>query len=273
MIASAVQGGGKSVETVRQIIYQAYISPHKRNGLIFDTNNEFGEIEIQGVKHHIKTLSPNDIIKFNNQEKKEVRRVIPFHASGHPMSPEETEELLIKVCTTARNVNLLIEDLNTIYGDALPVRISGLLCNVRHRMAFVIFHIQSVARLLPKILQNCKIIRYHYQLDAVADSAGKFPGEIDIFSIAEKLVNKQYESGNIRYFIYIYREIKKIKGAFSPKMFYDACKEYVYDNPKTTSSLEKRRDENGKKVYTYEQCVDMKANELFTKYYGNQQSK
>lgn len=271
LIASAIQGGGKSYETVRQMIYQAYVANFKRNGLLFDTNNEYAKMVIDGVTHHISVIGHNDIVKFSNQPKKEVRRVVPFHPNGMPMSPEETEKLLIKVVTEFRNGTILIEDLNTIFGDSLPVSISGLLCNVRHRNADVIFHIQSIGRLLPKILQNARIIRYHYQLDDVALSSEKLKGEIEIFYIAEKLVNKQYEQGNIRFFVYIYREIKKIKGQFSQKMFADAIREYIYDHPKTTAQLEKRRDASGKKIYTYEDAVKIKVHELFKKYYGNDQ--
>lgn len=274
-IASAVQGGGKSVETVSQFIFQAYLAPfeHRRSGILFDTNNEFQKIDIKGTFHNIANIPLNEIATFGSRPKKEVRRIAPFHPNGHPMSPEETEQLLITVLTSARNVNILIEDLNTIYGDALPVKISGLLCNVRHRNAYVTFHIQSIARLLPKILQNCKVIRMHYQLDPVSQSKDKLKDEIDIFAISEKIINKQHSEGNIRYFVYIYREIKKIKGQFSEKQFYEACKEYVYDTPKTTTQLEKRRDARGKKVYSYEEAVTIKAHELFNKHYGNPRNK
>ncbi len=275
MIASAIQGGGKSVETVSQFIYQAYLAPvnNRRSGILFDTNNEFAKVDIKGTIHYISSIPLNEIGTFGNRPKKEVRRIAPFHTNGHPMSPEETEALLIKVATEARNVNVLIEDLNTIFGDSLPVKISGLLCNVRHRNAYVTFHIQSVARLLPKILQNCKIIRMHYQLDSVSQSKDKLKDEIDIFSIAEKIINKKHAEGNIRYFVYIYREAKKIKGEFSEKQFFEACKEYVYDTPKTTTQLEKRRDPGGKKVYTYEEAVTIKSHELFHKHYGNPRNK
>jgi hypothetical protein len=269
LIASAVQGGGKSVETVRQMLYQAYVSKHKRSGILYDTNNEFGSVEIDGVIHKIQTITVNELVSFGNNPKTEVRRIVPFHPNGQPMDAIDSEKLLMRVLKETRNCTLLIEDLNTIYGDALPVSISGLLCNVRHRNCDVIFHIQSVGRLLPKILQNCKIIRYHYQLDSVSDSAGKLSGEIEIFSIAEQIVNKKYEEGDIRFFVYIYRETKKIKGNFSPKMFSEAIQRYISDNPKTTANLEKRRDANGKKMLTYEQAVEIKTLELFKKYYGN----
>lgn len=270
--ASGLQGVGKSYETLKQAIYQAYVAPlnTRRSALIYDVNNEYAVYEIDGVKHYIKPIMPSQIVAFGNQQQTEVRRIIPFHPNGQPMSPEENEKLLIQVMNQYRNGTLIVEDLNRIYADALPVSVSGMFVNVRHRNCDCVFHIQSVGRLLPKMRQNTRIVRFHYQLDSIASSADKLKGEIEIFSIAEKLVQKQYDSGNIRFFVYIYRETKKIKGLFSPRMFADAIKEYLYDNPKETKILEQRRDNNGKKMYTYQEALILRTHEMFKKYYGNE---
>jgi hypothetical protein len=269
LIASGMQEIGKSYNSLKQMIYQAYVAPNKRSGLLFDTNNEYGAYVIDGKTHNIKVLPHDQIVQFGNSKNFEVQRIIPFHPNGMPMSPEETEKLLIKVINFYRGGTLMIEDLNTIFGDSLPVSVSGLLCNVRHRNCDVVFHLQSCARILPKMRQNAKVIRYHYQLDSIADSREKLAGEIEVFYLAEKLVNKQFEAGNKYFFVYIYRVIKKIKGQFSPRMFSEAIQDYISENPKILTPLLVKRDASGSKVNSYESALNQKTMELFKKYYGN----
>lgn len=265
-----MQNIGKSYTSLKQMLYQAYFAKHKRNGLIFDTNGEYGEYEIDSKIHRIKEIGHGDIIKYGNSTANEVRRIAPFRTNGGPLTPQETEILLIKAINQYRGGTLTIEDLNRIYGDALPQSISSLLSNVRHRNCDVIFHLQSVGRILPKMRQNTKIIRYHYQLDSIEDSKDKLAGELEIYKIAENLVNKQFESGNQYFFVYIYREIKKIKGAFSPRMFSEAIQDYLSENERAMKHLLQKRDlKKGKKIYSYEQAINIKTTELFKKYYGN----
>lgn len=260
---------GKSYTSLKQAIYQAYLAKHKRSTLIFDTNNEYGIYEIDGVKHKIQTIGHNDIIKFGNAPVNEVRRIVPFHPGGFPMSPEEAEPLLIKVINNYRGGTLIIEDLNRIYADSLPKSISGLLCNVRHRNCDVVFHLQSISRLLPKMLQNAKIIRYHYQLDSIEASKEKLDDELEIFKLTEKLVNTEFNTGNRHFLAYIYREEKKIRGKFSPLMFTVAIQEYLSENMKIIKPLLDKRNAQGKKINTYEQAHRLKTEELFHRYYGN----
>ena len=271
IVATGKQGVGKTHETLKQMLLQAYIATHRRKGLLFDTNNEFGSYKIDGKIHRIKHIQHNEIIGYGNSQNPEVRRIIPFHQNGmgRPMSPEETEKLLIRVLEEFRGGSLLIEDLNRIYGDSIPVSLSGMLCNVRHRNCDVLYHLQSVGRLLPKMRQNTSIVRYHYQLDGVDESSEKLGGEIEIFYIAEKLVNAQYDAGNKRFFVYIYRDDKKLKGEFSQKMLAVAIENYILENPSTTRALLNRRDRAGKKMYNYDEAVRLKTHELFNKYWGN----
>lgn len=269
LIASAVQGGGKSYRSLKQCLYQAYFAKHRRSTLIFDTNGEYGEYEIDGVKHRIQPIQHDEIIKFGNNQNPEVRRLVPRHPNGAPMSPEEAEKLLIRALHEYRGGTLLIEDTNAIFGDALPDNLTSVLVNVRHRNCDVILHVQSIGRLVPKLRQNAKIIRYHYQLDTVEDSAEKFKAEIEIFYIAEKLVWNQYKIGNKRFYVYIWREDKKIKGLFSPKMFSDAIQEYLSEHSKPMRPFLSKTDANGKKVYNYQTALLACTRVLFEKYYGN----
>ena len=271
IIPTGAQDIGKSYQTLRQAIYQAYLAANKRKTLLFDTNNEYEHYEIEGKMHHIKSIGHGDIIKYGNSPVAEVRRIVPFKANGLPMSPEEAEALLIQVIEQFRGGTLVIEDLNRLYGDSLPVSISGLLCNVRHRNCDVVFHLQSIARVLPKMLQNCKVIRFHYQLDTIANSAEKLKGEIEIYQIAEKMVTKEYDKGgtNVRFLVYIYRMERKLKGAFSPKMLSEAIQDYISENQRVLKPLLEKRDGSGKKIYNYQQALNRKTIELYKKYQGN----
>lgn len=266
---TGLQGVGKSYTTLKQAIYQAYVAKHKRSALLFDTNNEYFSYEIDGVMHNIQKIEHNQIIAFGNQQKTEVKRIVPFHPNGNPMNGEEVEKLLVKVMNEYRGGTLIIEDLNRIYADALPVAVTGTLVNVRHRNCDIVYHMQSCSRMVPKLRQNTPIIRFHYQLDSISQSSDKLADEVEIFYIAEKLVGRQYEEGNIRFFVYIYREVKKIKGKFTPKMFSEAIQEYISENPKAISQLERKRGLDGKKMHTYEEVIKIRTYELFKKYYGN----
>lgn len=269
MIATGAQEIGKSYTSLKEAIYIAYISPNKRKTLIYDTSNEYGEYEIDGIKHKIKALDHNQIIAFSNQPTVEVRRIVPFHPNGMPFDDVQAEALLIKVLKEGRGMEIIVEDLSNIFGDSLPKAVTGAFCTVRHRNADCVAHLQSVARILPKLLQNTKIVRYHYQIDSISNSKDKLGDEYELFSIVEKLVNKQFLSGNKYFYVLIYRMVKRVQGQFSEKMFADAVREYVYDHPSSTSSLEKRRDGSGKKIYNYAEAVQLKTRELFDKYYGN----
>lgn len=260
---------GKSYESLRQLLYYAYISKTPRKSLIYDVNNEYGNYTIENKVHKIQTIKEKDLIKYSNHKGGEVRRIVPILDNGLPMEPEEAEALLIKTITYSRNVIIMIDDLNTIFGDSMPVKFSSLLCNNAHRGADVILQIQSVGRLLPKLLQNCEIIRFHSQLDDVDDSKGKLMGDYKILKIAQLMVNKVARTTNPRFFVNVYRNEGRIKGAFSPRMLATAIQDYLLENPSELTPMLQRRDGKGKKVYTYETALQIKVKEMYDVFNGN----
>lgn len=261
---------GKTHESLKQLLYYAYFSKTKRKSLYMDVNNEGGAYKVDGVVHNIKKIPHNGIIQYSNQDKCEVRRIVPIHDDGRMMDEVETENLLLKVCREFRGGILLIDDLNLVFGDALPVKFSGLLCNNAHRDCDIIIQIQSVGRLIPKLLQNINIVRFHAQLDDLDDSKGKLKGDHKIFKITQNMVNKQVKSGNMRFFVYVNRDISKIQGAYSQKMLAEAIQEFLLDNPREMYTVVNRRDPSGKKMYTFEEALQIKTRELFDEFYGNQ---
>ena len=62
---------------------------------------------------------------------------------------------------------------------------------------------------------------------------------------------------------------RKLKGAFSPRMLADAIQEYISENQKVLKPILEKRDVSGKKIYNYQQALNMKTLELYNKYNGN----
>jgi len=263
---------GKSNETLRNIYYD--VVKDGRKGLIFDVNNEYGEYKIffpDGTSkvHRIKRIFHKDVRKFSAQKKIEVCRVIPVNDDGTRMSHEQIEECMLNVLSNFRGGVLLLEDMNNIIGDALPVRVSGALVNNAHRDCDIYIHVQSVGRILPKMRQNAEYIRFHYQLDYVEDSKGKLKSEFQIFKIAQLLVNKRYFGDNKRWFMFVNREEHKLIGDFTKQQLNDAIHEFISQNPSVIKPLIDQRGLNGKKTYNHDSAVKVKSKELFDLYWGN----
>jgi hypothetical protein len=269
IVATGCQEIGKSYNSLKQAIYNAYVAEHKQKTLLFDSSNEYSAYEIDGKIHRIQAIPHNGIVAFGQQAKAEVKRIAPFHPNGLPMDPNETEKLLLKVLIEFRGGTILIEDMSNILGDNLKDEVIGKLCTVRHRNCDLIIHFQSIGRFSKVLRQNTKVVRYHYQLDNMLDCKDNLKSEYELFSIVEKLVNKQFYSGNKYFFVYVYRMVKRVQGKFSERMFADACRDYIYEHPSSTSLYEKRRGPNGKKIYSYDEAVRLKTKDLFDKYYGN----
>ena len=269
IVSSGRKRIGKSVETLRQVLYQAYEGKYKRKSLIFDINNEYGRFEMSpGVYHSIKEIHEADIVKYSNHPKAEVRRIVPYK-NNMPMNENEIDDLLVKVMVCFRGGILVVEDLNNIFGDVLPQKFSAMLCNNAHRNSDIFLHLQSIGRLLPKIRQNCDIVRFHHQFDDLIDSKEKLKGDYKILKIVQLIVNNEVERGNKYFFVEIYRDINKIKGQYSPRMLTEAIQNYLSENYSILTPLLQRRDKNGNKIYSYQQALELKTEELFQKYYGN----
>lgn len=265
---------GKSNETLRNIIYDV-VAKEGRKGLIFDVNNEYGEYEIwfpdgSSKKHHIKRIAHKDLPKFVTQKKIECVRIVPINDDGSMMEHEQIEELMLKILKMFRGGVLLLEDMNNIIGDSLPVRVSGALVNNAHRDCDIYIHLQSVGRILPKMRQNAEFIRFHYQFDGIEESKGKLKSEFQIMKIAQIIVNNKYHNENKkRFFLYVNREEHKLIGAFSKQDMILAIKQYIAQNKMIIKPLLDERTMDGKKKYTNDMALKIKIIEFFKMYWGN----
>ena len=275
------QGSGKTHKTFKTLLHLAFAAEIRRKGLIIDVNgNEFAQKKIDGVVHKIKTVNVDNIIEYGKFKGGDIRRVPLLDKKGIPMSEEESEETIIKCLTRFRDGLIFFDDLNKIYGDALPTSISSKIVNLRHMGIDLIISLQSVGRIVPKIYQNVKFINYFYQLDSISKSAGKLSGEEEIFLIAEKLVNTEHAKCHcpklqctcgFRYFnVIIDREDKLIQGPFSNEMFTKAIMAYLAENEGAFRNYTKLRDiSTGKPVYNYNTALMAKAKDLFYLLNGN----
>ena len=55
----------------------------------------------------------------------------------------------------------------------------------------------------------------------------KFPDKIEMFSLAESLINKQYFNNNPRFFLYVDLDDEKLRGRITTQMRDEAIEEYL----------------------------------------------
>ena len=265
---------GKSNETLRLLFNQYIRGQFPRKVLIYDPNNEYGAYKLHEKDKvttiNVKMLGHNDIVSFNKQKVVEIRRIVPLDNFGKPLGPEEQDDLIVKMMSEFRGGCLFIEDLNTIFGDSLPKKVSAFFTNNAHRDCDIIIQMQSIGRILPKMWQNTQVVRFHKQLDSVSQSKEKLKEDFDIFSIAELMVNYQYQIDNKRFFVYVDKEEKKIRGNFSRGNFMKAVTEFLEENHNLVKIEQGKIDlETGNKKYTPKQAVDALKVKFYEEYYGN----
>jgi len=272
MVVTGRKRIGKSNETLRFLFNEYTRGQHARKVLIFDPNNEYGGYELyannQKTIVNIPMLGRNDILKFNKQRLVEIRRIVPQTEYGTPLQPEEQDELIVKMMSEFRGGCLFIEDLNTVFGDSLPKKVSAFFTNNAHRDCDIVIQMQSIGRILPKMWQNTQVIRFHSQLDSVDQSKNKLKEDYEIFKISQLMVEYQYNSGNVRFFVFVDKEDKKIRGNYTKAMFEKAVMDYLGENDGLVKKQMKKVDfGTGKRKYTPQQALDAEKERIYREYY------
>lgn len=139
--------------------------------------------------------------------------------------------------------------------------VSGLV-NLRHRAVDVLVSYQSLRPVEPRMWQNTRWIRFHYQVDNVNDIKGKVSNP-DMMKIAQNIVNKRYHGGDKRFFLYIHNLGQKIEGKFTKTEFEQACKDFLNATPK------KAREYKAVHKVSTEEATTGCIKELTDLYYGN----
>lgn len=238
-----------------------------QRALILDFNDEYGEF-------NIKSIAFEHIPLFIHHPKPDIRRLRPFYLTNGgkwvKMTVNDMLETLKKTLEIYKGGALLVEDINKYVDDDMPKDLTGMLASNAHSDMDLIMHYQSIGRPLPKVWQNTNIVRYHCQFDSVKRSKSKLQDLLEVFQIAELMVNEQYyQQNNKRFFVYIDRDSGKIIGNYTHAMFDKALDEFISVNHDRLQPYLRKRDHKGKPVYTYPQAEAECKKRLFQQYFGN----
>lgn len=226
-VAIGSKGVGKTYKTTELIQQYVVGNPAKgipgRKVLILDVNQEF---------EHVKTLDVEMVQAFSAHHAIEVRRILPRKKDGTKMTLDEVAATLLTIVQNFYGGMLLIEDINKYVSDHLPNDLVGAICTNRHSDVDVIMHYQSIGRIPPKVWGNLDYIRFHKIKESVARHANKYEDKAECLTLAENIVNDQYET-NPRFYLFVDVEMVKIKGNLTSDMISKSIKKYIYDNYKT----------------------------------------
>jgi hypothetical protein len=234
MCIAGIQGVGKTY--LNQHIIQDYcrdkiaIKVKGRKCLIFDTNGEYTQamFEKNNVNNFVSTpLALRDVSAWSKSDNIECRRI---DAKSLPIS--QKREAIEYIMHHFRNGMLVLEDINTYILNVTHMEkiVSGLV-NLRHRGVDILISYQSLRPVEPRIYQNSKWVRMHYQADNVSDIKGKLPN-VTLFKIAQNIVNNKYFGGDKRFYVYVHCFDNKIEGDFTEEEFEKACVQYLNVNKK-----------------------------------------
>lgn len=267
MITTGIQGVGKTylnMYVIRDYVKDKFYNKVRgRKCLIFDTNGEY--TAEQFAKNDIENFNPKriavkDVQSWSKANIAECRR-IDASSLGIDEKINIVQYLLRK--TTYSNGMLVLEDINTYVLNVTHMKeIVGGLVNLRHRAVDLLISYQSLRPVEPRIWQNARWIRMHYQADNVSDIKGKVNNP-ELMKISQILVNNRYFSGDKRFYVYIHNFANKVEGAFTKIEFRTACWEYLSANKREVKELAAM-----KKIGEIS-AIELLTDQLFTKYFGN----
>lgn len=265
MICAGIQGVGKTYQNmhvIKDYVKDKFYNKVKgRKCLIFDTNGEYTASQFS--RNDISNFDPkrialSDIPAWCRTENKECRRV-----DAKNLGIKEKKEAIEYMIKNYRNGMLVLEDINTyILNVTFMEQIVGGLVNLRHRGVDVLVSYQSLRPVEPRMWQNARWVRMHYQADNVNDIKGKLPNP-ELYKIAQNIVNKRYFGGDKRFFLYIHNFLNKIEGKFTKLEFEQACRDYLNANLKYVKEY---KQVNG---CTMDEAMKGKIEEYVSEYYGN----
>jgi hypothetical protein len=140
--------------------------------------------------------------------------------------------------------------------------IVGGLVNLRHRAVDILISYQSLRPVEPRIWQNSRWVRMHYQADNVNDIKGKVTNPT-LFKIAQLLVNKRYFNDDKRFFVYIHNFSNKIEGKFTEEEFAEACRQFLNSNKKYIKEFKEMNN------CSTEEAIEAQVKQYIAQYYGN----
>ena len=254
LVAVGKKSCGKSFSTKKMMQEYAYSNP-KRRVLIIDVNDEYSDI---------KAIRIQDVGIFSVHPMVEIRRIRPFLDDGKKMTLDDIASTLFIILETYRNGLLLVEDINKYISDTMPNDLVGAICTNRHIGVDIIMHYQSIGRITSKVWQNLNIIRMHKITDSVKRHKHKYEDKYEYLSIAELIINKQYENGNKHFFLYVDIDDEKVYGAFTTAQYEEAVNSFIQMNySQIISPMLNARNEQGKKIHTPQTAIQEYRKKLF----------
>lgn len=246
LVAVGKKGVGKSYTTKKMMEQYAYVNP-KRRVLILDVNDEYFDI---------KAIRIQDVALFSVHPTVEIRRIRPFLDNGKKMTLDDVANTLFIILETFRNGLLLVEDINKYISDTMPNDLVGAICTNRHIGVDIIMHYQSIGRITSKVWQNLNIIRMHKITDAVKKHKHKFEDKYEYLSLAEIMINQEYEKGNKHFFLYVDVDDEKVYGSFTKAQYENAINIFIQNNYNhVITPMLNARNERGHKVHTAQSAI------------------
>ena len=99
---------------------------------------------------------------------------------------------------------------------------------------------------------------------------GKLKNDFLLFKLAQLIIDFQYDNGNTRYYLYVDKDNRKIKGKVTQGMFDRAVIDYLQEYPGEIRKMEKMEDIfTGKKIYTRDQVLRAIKEKYSKDYFGN----
>jgi hypothetical protein len=265
MAITGIQGVGKTYQGMHTIADYVRDKPQTkvrgRKCLIFDTNGEYtpDQFDKNGIKNFkITRIALSDVDAWCHTDNSECRRI-----DAKNLGIKEKKEAVEYLLKVYKNGMLVLEDINTyILSVTFMEEIVGGLVNLRHRAVDVMISYQSLRPVEPRIWQNSRWVRMHYQADNVNDIKNKVTNPT-LFKIAQLLVNEKYFSGDKRFFVYIHSFANKIQGKFTKEDFEQACKKYLSTNKKYIKEYQQMND------CSMDEALDGQVQQYIDQYYGN----
>lgn len=231
MLTTAIQGGGKTYQNMHLIA--KYVKDkiatkvRGRKSLIFDSNGEYTTEEFgkNGIPNFTaRTLKLSDVPAWcRDPNITECRRI-----DAKSLSIPEKKKALEYIIANLINCQLVIEDIN---GYILRVsnmeEIVGRIIKLRHIGVDVLTSFQSARAVEPRLWQNSRWIRLHFISENMDEIKGKLTNYA-LFKIAQIIINKRFEDGDVRFFVYITGFGRKIEGPnLKLSEWEDACRKYL----------------------------------------------
>jgi hypothetical protein len=262
MCITGAQGVGKTylnMHIIKDYVKDKFYNKVKgRKCLILDTNgeftaNQFAENDIPNFNP--KLIALKDIPEWSKHGTNECRRI-----DAKNVSIKDKKKIAEYCVKNFRNGMFVLEDINTyILSVTQMEEIVGGLVNLRHRAVDVLISYQSLRAVEPRIWQNSRWIRMHYQADNVSDIKGKVNNP-EMMKLAKLIVNNRYFNDDIRFYVYIHNLKNKIEGNYTKIEFIEAAKQYLSTNKKTVKEF---ADMNN---ISKEEALEKQAERLFNLY-------